>query len=329
MKPSTPRLFRIPHWLAAVAMLFLCTHSAQAHIVSSEGGGFAAGFKHPWSGWDHILAMVAVGIWGAQLGKPAIWLLPVTFPLVMSVGGFLGLMGLSASFHVGSLQLNADEVGIAFSMLALGSMVLSEAKPPLWVAAVLVGIFGLCHGFAHGKELPPGENGLLYSIGFVIATGTLHGVGIFIGTIHRWKAGRSRPARGGGHHCSRWCLFPLGRFASRSRGSNPQPKPRKLRRQLSLIFITMVKFGKTFRRCLLPGVLLLLGTSRAHAHLVTTGLGPVYDGITHFALSPDDILPALALALFAGLRGPPPGRRAMFAATRCLVAGRIDERLYY
>jgi len=190
MKASAQIPFRIPHWLAALAMLFLCTHSAQAHIVGSEGGGFAAGFKHPWSGWDHILAMVAVGIWGAQLGKPAIWLLPVTFPLVMSVGGFLGLLGLSASFHLGSLTLNADEVGIAFSMLALGSMVLSEARPPLWVAAVLVGFFGLCHGFAHGKELPAGESGLLYSIGFVIATGTLHGVGIFIGTIHRWKAGQ-------------------------------------------------------------------------------------------------------------------------------------------
>jgi urease accessory protein len=109
----------------------------------------------------------------------------------MSVGGFLGLMGLPASFHLGGLEIHADEIGIACSMLGLGAMVLGEVKPPLWVAAVLVGFFGLCHGYAHGKELPPGESGLLYSIGFVVATGTLHGVGITLGLIHRWPAGRS------------------------------------------------------------------------------------------------------------------------------------------
>jgi urease accessory protein len=187
-KPNHPR---VPTWLAAMALFYLSTQAAQAHIVSGEAGGFASGFHHPWSGWDHILAMVAVGMWGAQLGQPAIWLLPVTFPLIMSVGGFLAVVGKwSLAFTVGGVELHADELGIALSMMVLGVMVCREAKPPLWVAAVLVGFFGMCHGYAHGKELPPGESGLLYSIGFVIATGTLHCVGITIGLIHRWPIGK-------------------------------------------------------------------------------------------------------------------------------------------
>jgi len=191
MKISRANCLPWSAWLLAGVFLYLTTPVAQAHILSSEGGGFASGFHHPWSGWDHILAMVAVGIWGAQLGQPAIWVLPVTFPLVMSVGGFLGLMGLPASFHLGHTEIHADEIGIAFSMLGLGAMVLREAKPPVWVAAILVGLFGLCHGYAHGKELPAGESGLYYSIGFVVATGTLHGVGIALGLVHRWPAGKT------------------------------------------------------------------------------------------------------------------------------------------
>jgi len=87
----------------------------------------------------------------------------------------------------------------------------------------------------------------------------------------------------------------------------------------------MVKFEKAFPRFLIPGALLLLGGNRADAHLVTTGLGPVYDGITHFALSPDDILPAVALALFAGLRGPLPGRRAMFMLPAAWLSGGLTS----
>ncbi len=193
MKPSRVIHPLLPSgaWLVAGLLLYLTAPSAQAHILNTESGGFASGFHHPWSGWDHILAMVAVGIWGAQLGPPAIWVLPVAFPLVMSVGGFLALVTqASLAFHLFGVELHMDEIGIAFSLLGLGAMVLCEAKPPVWVAAVLVGVFGLCHGYAHGKELPAGESGLLYSIGFVVATGTLHGVGITIGLIHRWPLGQ-------------------------------------------------------------------------------------------------------------------------------------------
>jgi urease accessory protein len=155
--------------------------AASAHIVKSEAIGFVNGFEHPISGLDHIIAMVAVGLWGAQLGKPAIWLLPVSFPLIMACGGFLGLIG---------VPLPGSEIAIALSGVCLGAAVLLEFRPPLWIAALLVGTFGLFHGYAHGAELPPGQNALLYSIGFVLATGLLHAVGITIGTVQRWHWGR-------------------------------------------------------------------------------------------------------------------------------------------
>ena len=178
-------LKKFPHWraaLAAAALWLALTPAAQAHIERGEVGGFASGFKHPWSGLDHIAAMVAVGLWGAQLGAPAIWLLPVTFPMVMAVGGFMGLVG---------IPLPGVEIGIGLSAFLLGIMVAGEVKPKnlVW-PATLVGVFGLFHGHAHGTELPPGQSGLLYSIGFVVATGTLHGCGIAIGVIHRWTTGR-------------------------------------------------------------------------------------------------------------------------------------------
>jgi urease accessory protein len=133
------------------------------------------------TGLDHVLAMVAVGLWGAQLGSPAIWLLPVAFPMVMAVGGMLGLMG---------IPLPGTEYGIALSAILLGAAVLFELRPSLSIAALLVGFFAIFHGHAHGTELPPGQSALLYSMGFVIATGCLHAVGIAIGTVHRWDWGQ-------------------------------------------------------------------------------------------------------------------------------------------
>jgi urease accessory protein len=162
--------------------LALAAAPAEAHIRQGEASGFLSGLAHPVSGLDHIIAMVAVGLWGAQLGAPAIWLLPVAFPMVMAFGGFLGLIG---------VPLPGVEIGIALSGVLLGAVVLLEFKAPLWIAAALVGVFGLYHGHAHGAELPPGEDGLLYSLGFVLATGALHATGIAIGTVHRWRWGRT------------------------------------------------------------------------------------------------------------------------------------------
>jgi urease accessory protein len=166
--------------MAAVALV-LAADPALAHEQAGQAQGFLTGFRHPLSGLDHILAMIAVGLWGAQLGPPAVWLLPVTFPMVMALGGFLGLTG---------VPLPGVELGVALSAVLLGSMVAREAKPPLAVAAALVGFFAVFHGHAHGTELPAGQSGLAYSIGFVVATGLLHGAGIAIGVIHRWSAGR-------------------------------------------------------------------------------------------------------------------------------------------
>ena len=137
--------------------------------------------RHPISGLDHVLAMIAVGLWGAQLGTPAIWVLPVAFPMVMALGGMMGLMG---------IPLPGTEYGIAASMILLGGVVLFELKPPLWAAALLVSFFAIFHGHAHGTELPPGQDGLLYSMGFVCATGCLHGIGVSIGLVHRWTWGQ-------------------------------------------------------------------------------------------------------------------------------------------
>lgn len=154
---------------------------ALAHDSGGEAEGLAAGFLHPVSGFDHVLAMVAVGLWGAQLRSPAVWVLPIVFPLVMAAGGFLGLVG---------IPLPGVEIGIAVSAIVLGILVAIEARFPLWVAGIIVAIFAIFHGYAHGAELPEGGNAALYSVGFVISTGLLHGIGILIGLIHRWSAGK-------------------------------------------------------------------------------------------------------------------------------------------
>lgn len=166
---------------SVLAPMLLWGQDAFAHVKNGEAGGFATGFLHPLSGMDHVLAMVAVGLWGAQLGAPAVWLLPVAFPVVMAFGGMLGLMG---------VPLPGVEYGIALSAIMLGAAVMFKVRPPLILAALLVGFFAIFHGHAHGTELPAGQSGMLYSIGFVMATGCLHALGIGIGTVHRWSWGQ-------------------------------------------------------------------------------------------------------------------------------------------
>ena len=167
--------------LSTIAFLLLWPVVAWAHVESGQAGGFVSGLSHPVSGLDHVLAMIAVGLWGAQLGAPAMWLLPVAFPMMMAFGGMLGLMGIA---------LPGIEIGIAASAIVLGALILGETKMPLLGALLLVAIFAVFHGHAHGTELEPGQNAMLYSLGFVICTGTLHGVGIGMGLVHRWQVGR-------------------------------------------------------------------------------------------------------------------------------------------
>ncbi|MCD6073261.1 MAG: hupE [Rhodospirillales bacterium] len=166
--------------LFTLALVALSATPAMAH-TGNDGFGFASGFFHPLFGWDHIAAMVAVGLWGAFLGRPAIYILPITFPLVMALGGTLGIVGVA---------LPGVEAGIAASALILGLCVMMAARPPLWLAAVAVGVFAIFHGHAHGTELPDAANPFGYAVGFVIATGLLHISGILIGALTQSAAGR-------------------------------------------------------------------------------------------------------------------------------------------
>lgn len=162
--------------------------AATAHAETGAVDGFVSGFTHPISGLDHAAAMVAVGLWGAFLGQRALWTLPVVFPVVMALGGALGVMG---------IPFSVVETGIALSGAVLGLMVAFAVKPPLWVAAIVVGLFGMFHGHAHGTELPETANALVYSIGFVISTGLLHLSGISLGLLVRWPWGRIIVRTGG------------------------------------------------------------------------------------------------------------------------------------
>lgn len=166
-------------WLAGATLLAL-SEPAWAHTGKDTVFGFQTGFLHPISGPDHLVAMVAVGLWGAQLGAPAIWVLPITFPLVMAMGGVLGITGIAIPFV---------ETIIALSAVALGLVVALRLHPPLWAAAALVAIFAIFHGYAHGHELPGAADPVGYGVGFVVATGLLHLAGILIGTATRRPLG--------------------------------------------------------------------------------------------------------------------------------------------
>lgn len=160
-----------------ILLLFLSSRLF-GHTGEGVGAGFGSGFTHPLFGLDHVAAMVAVGLWGGILGRPAIWALPVTFPLVMALGGVLGVRGIS---------LPGVEIGIALSGLVLGVLVAGFIRAPLAIAAAIVAFFAVFHGYAHGLELPQSANPLAYGAGFVICTGLLHLCGIAVGMLINWK----------------------------------------------------------------------------------------------------------------------------------------------
>jgi urease accessory protein len=174
-------------------LLLLAASPALAHTGVGVIGGFQSGFQHPIFGIDHLLAMVAVGIWGAQLGSPAIWALPIAFPLIMTGGGLLALAGVG---------LPMVETTIAASVVVLGALIAIAARLPIWLAVVVVAIFALSHGHAHGTELPAAADPIAYSLGFVVATGMLHAIGIVIGLLIRWPHGALALRVGGGAICA-------------------------------------------------------------------------------------------------------------------------------
>ena len=161
----------ILHWLLPVLGLMLLPEQAFAHVTQGPIGGFASGFAHPLTGLDHFLAMFAVGVWGAQMGGRAVWALPVAVPLVMTIGGIAGMVG---------LVLPYVEIGIAFSILVLGLAIACKWRPIEIVPLVLIAIFALCHGYAHGVELPNAVDPAAFAAGFVLATGMIHIIGIVV-----------------------------------------------------------------------------------------------------------------------------------------------------
>ncbi|MEO1608977.1 MAG: HupE/UreJ family protein [Pseudomonadota bacterium] len=175
--------------LTILLIQLLLTGPAIAHTQGGLTGGFISGLSHPISGLDHVVAMVAVGLWGAFLGAPAIWLLPIVFPVVMAFGGILGIIG---------VPVPSVEIGIALSAVVLGLCVAFALKPPLWIAALIVAAFAIFHGHAHGTELPAAADAYAYATGFVIATGLLHVTGIVFGLLARWDLGKIAVRTGGG-----------------------------------------------------------------------------------------------------------------------------------
>lgn len=170
------------HWYRGItaATLFATASVARAHIIDATGAGFAAGALHPFSGFDHLLAMIAVGVWAGQMDGRALWRLPVTFVSVMLIGGALGLSGIPLA-HI--------EAGIAASLVALGLLIATSARLPLVASMSMVGMFAIFHGHAHGTEIPLAASPALYALGFVTATGALHVVGIALGYFARgWNA---------------------------------------------------------------------------------------------------------------------------------------------
>ncbi|HCJ29971.1 MAG TPA: protein hupE [Pseudomonas sp.] len=156
--------------LLFASTLLLSPALAFAH-PGHDHAGLMSGIAHPIFGLDHLLAMVAVGLWAAQQTGKACWALPLTFVATMLIGGLLGFSG---------IELPLMETGIAGSVLALGLLVALAVRPPLTVAAGLTALFALSHGVAHGLELPALSSPWGYAAGFLIATATLHGVGYLL-----------------------------------------------------------------------------------------------------------------------------------------------------
>lgn len=149
--------------------LFLFPASAFAHTGVGVTTGFAAGFTHPMLGADHLLAMVAVGLLAVQAGGKAVWVLPGTFVSWMIIGGVLA---------INAVHLPYVETGILASVLVLGVLVTTAFRLPVAISALVVGLFAIFHGHAHGAEMPLATGAVSYSLGFALATMLLHVVGV-------------------------------------------------------------------------------------------------------------------------------------------------------
>ena len=157
-----------------LSLALLAPALAQAHPFHGTAHSFSAGFLHPLTGWDHVLAMVAVGLWAAQMRGRALWLVPAAFVSLMVVGGALGMTG---------VRVPLVEPGILASVLVLGLLIAGAVRLPVVAGMALVGVFAIFHGHAHGAELVGVASSMSCALGFVLATALLHGCGIGLGLL--------------------------------------------------------------------------------------------------------------------------------------------------
>lgn len=171
--------------VGAFVLVALAPAIAFAHPAGGAAHGFGSGFAHPFLGLDHLLAMIAVGIWAGQRAGRALWVLPASFVAAMGLGGALAFSGVG---------LPGVEAGILASVLVLGALIAVAARLPLPAAAAVVAGFALFHGHAHGTEMPQTLSGFSYGAGFSAATALLHAAGVAgVALLHR-LGGVQRPA---------------------------------------------------------------------------------------------------------------------------------------
>lgn len=173
---------------AMAAVLVSSSGTALAHTGHGDTSGFVHGFSHPLGGLDHVLAMVAVGLYAALLGGRALWLVPAAFVAAMALGGAAGAAG---------YPLPYTEAGIALSVLMLGGVIGLRLNLPTLGAMALAGLFAIFHGHAHGSEMPADVSGLTYAAGFLLATALLHIAGVAVGFVSARATPRIAQITGG------------------------------------------------------------------------------------------------------------------------------------
>jgi len=190
-----------------VLLIALAISFVPSTVYAHEGGnmplgGFLSGLVHPVLGYDHLLAMLSVGILSAQIGGRAIWTVPATFVSVMALGGVLGLIDIGISI---------TEIGIALSLVILGSIIASERRLPMVLAMIGVGFFAIFHGYAHGTEMPQTAEPVTYAFGFLTGTALIHIAGVLVGDISKkYRRGPQVLQVGGGIIAIVGLLFVFG-----------------------------------------------------------------------------------------------------------------------
>jgi urease accessory protein len=177
-------------FLAAAAAAVAAPAIAFAHPGVGPVHDLVHGFAHPLTGLDHVIAMLAVGVFAAQLGGRALWLVPATFITVMAAAGIAGMLGVTIPYV---------ETGIALSVVVLGAVIAFAVRVPVALAIAIAGLFAIFHGHAHGTEMPESASGILFGLGFITATAILHAIGIGFGMlIDRAAGGREIAQLAGG-----------------------------------------------------------------------------------------------------------------------------------